>query len=121
LPMGMVPETTHIHLTHLLGVRGWAESQIPWCNAHNVLVGAHKARAPPPSSFPHTMLSVKMVKDSMQLAFIEKFFTNREIGNSVQTKYLCFNGMSYESESYLCDISYVQLRKALAYFRCGNT
>jgi len=119
--MGMVPETTHIHLTHLLGVRGWAESQIPWCNAHNVLVGAHKARAPPPSSFPHTMLSVKMVKDSMQLAFIEKFFTNREIGNSVQTKYLCFNGMSYESESYLCDISYVQLRKALAYFRCGNT
>jgi hypothetical protein len=28
--------------------------------------------------------------------------------------------MSYESESYLCDISYVQLRKALAQFRCDN-
>jgi hypothetical protein len=28
--------------------------------------------------------------------------------------------MSYESESYLCDINYVQLRKALAQFRCGN-
>ncbi len=29
--------------------------------------------------------------------------------------------MSYESESYLCDISCVQLRKALAQFRCGNS
>jgi hypothetical protein len=114
LPLGMVLETMHIHLTRLSRVRGWAESQIPWCNAHNVRVGAHKARAPPPLGFPHTMLSVKMVKDSMQLAFIEKFFTNREIGNSVQTKYLCFKGMLYETESYLCDISYVQLRKALA-------
>ncbi len=55
------------------------------------------------------MLSVKKVKDNMQLAFIEKFFTSREIGTSVQTKYLRFKGTSYESESYLCDISYVQL------------
>ncbi len=29
--------------------------------------------------------------------------------------------MSYESESYLCDINYVQLWKALAWFRCGKT
>jgi hypothetical protein len=29
--------------------------------------------------------------------------------------------MSYESESYLCDISYVQLRKALARFQWDNT
>jgi hypothetical protein len=29
--------------------------------------------------------------------------------------------MSYKSENYLCDISCVQLRKALAQFWCGNT
>ncbi len=29
--------------------------------------------------------------------------------------------MSYESERYLYDINCVQLRKALARFRCGNT
>jgi hypothetical protein len=29
--------------------------------------------------------------------------------------------MSYESESYLCDINCVQLWKALARFWCGNT
>jgi hypothetical protein len=40
------------------------------------------------------MLSVKMVKDNMQLAFIEKLFTNRKIGTSVQTRYLRFKGMS---------------------------
>jgi hypothetical protein len=56
----------------------------------------------------------------MRLAFIEKFFTNREIRTSVQTRYLRFKRMSYESESYLCDISCVQLRKALAWFRCDN-
>jgi hypothetical protein len=71
--------------------------------------------------FPHTMLNVKRVKHNMQLAFIEKFFTNREIGTSVQTRYLRFKGMSYENESYLCDINCVQLRKALAWFRCGNS
>jgi hypothetical protein len=57
----------------------------------------------------------------MQLAFIEKLFTNRKIGTSVQTKYVHFKGMLYENESYLCDISCVQLRKALARFRCGNS
>jgi hypothetical protein len=57
----------------------------------------------------------------MQLAFIEKLFTNREIETNVQTRYLRFKGMSYKSENYLCDISCVQLRKALTRFRCGNT
>jgi hypothetical protein len=67
------------------------------------------------------MLNVKRVKDNMRLAFIEKLFTNREIGTSVQTRYLRFKGMSYESKKYLCDINCIQLRKALARFRCGNT
>ncbi len=75
----------------------------------------------PPPSFPHTMLNVKKVKDNMRLAFIEKLFTNREIGTNMQTRYLRFKGMSYESERYLCDINCVQLQKALAWFRCGNT
>jgi hypothetical protein len=57
----------------------------------------------------------------MQLAFIEKLFTNYKIETSVQTRYLSFKGMLYENESYLCDISCVQLRKALAPFWCGNT
>jgi hypothetical protein len=39
----------------------------------------------------------------------------------VQTKYLRFKGMLYESKSYLWDINYAQLQKALAWFRCGNT
>jgi hypothetical protein len=34
---------------------------------------------------------------------------------------LRFKGMSYESKNYLCDISCVQLWKALAWFWCGNT
>jgi hypothetical protein len=42
-----------------------------------------EARAPLPLSFPHTMLSVKRVKDNMRLAFIEKLFTNCEIRTSV--------------------------------------
>jgi len=80
-----------------------------------------EAKAPPLPGFPHTMLNVKRVKDNMRLTFIEKLFTNHEIGTSVQTRYLSFKGMSYESKSYLCDISCVQLRKAMAQFRCGNT
>jgi hypothetical protein len=67
------------------------------------------------------MLSVKKVKNKMRLAFIEKLFTNHEIGTNVQTRYLRFKGMSYKSKSYLCDISCVQLRKTLARFWCGNT
>jgi len=39
----------------------------------------------------------------------------------VETKYLCFKGMSYESKSYLCDINYVHLRKVLARFWCDNS
>jgi hypothetical protein len=35
----MAPGTMHIHPTHLVGVKGWAESQVLWCNAHNVQVG----------------------------------------------------------------------------------
>jgi hypothetical protein len=57
----------------------------------------------------------------MWLTFIEKFFTNREIGINMQTRYSRFKGMSYESKSYLCDISCVQMRKVLAWFRCGNS
>ncbi len=37
------------------------------------------------------------------------------------TRYLSFKGMSYESESYLCDINRVQLWEVLAQFQCGNT
>ncbi len=74
-----------------------------------------------PPGFPHTMLNVKKVKHNMRLAFIEKLFTNREIGIGVQTRYLRFKGMSYERESYLCDINCVQLRKVLARFRCDNS
>jgi hypothetical protein len=77
--------------------------------------------APPLPGFPHTMLSVERVKDNMRLAFNEKLFTNDEIRTSVQTRYLCFKGMSYENKSYLCDIGCVQLRKVLARFQCGNT
>jgi hypothetical protein len=33
---------------------------------------------------------------------------------------LRFKGMLYESKNYLCDISYVQLRKVLALFQCSN-
>jgi hypothetical protein len=38
----------------------------------------------------------------------------------MQTRYLYFKGMSYKSESYLCDINYVQLQKSLAQFWFGN-
>jgi hypothetical protein len=43
----------------------------------------------------------------MQLAFIEKLFTNRKIRTNVQIRYLRFKGILYESESYLCNMSYV--------------
>jgi hypothetical protein len=46
--------------------------------------------------------------------------TNSEIGTSIQTRYLHFKGMSYENESYLCNINCVQLRKALVRFGCDN-
>jgi hypothetical protein len=47
----------------------------------------------------------------MRLVFIKKLFTNREIGTRMQTRYLRFKGMSYESEMYLCGISV---------FNCGK-
>ncbi len=84
--------------------------------------GSSGGWGPTPFRFPpHNVECKKGVKANMQLAFIEKFFTNREIRTNVQTRYLCFKGMSYESENYLCDISCVQLWKTLARFRCGNT
>ncbi len=83
-----------------------------WCQIYNRRPNQSGGWGPTPSKFsphppgfPHTMLNVKRVKDNMQQAFIEKFFTNHEIGTSVQTRYLHFKGMSYESEKYLCDIS----------------
>ncbi len=66
------------------------------------------------------MFNVERVKDNMQLAFIEKLLTNSAIRTNVQTRYLRFKSVSYKSESYLCDIRCVQLRKAFARFRCGN-
>jgi hypothetical protein len=30
------PGTTHIHLTHLVGVKGQSECQMLWCNTHNI-------------------------------------------------------------------------------------
>jgi hypothetical protein len=57
----------------------------------------------------------------MRLTFIEKLFTNHEIEINMQTRYLRFKSMSYESESYLCDISCVQLRQALARFQFSNS
>ncbi len=39
----------------------------------------------------------------------------------MQTRYLRFKNMSYESENYLHDINCVQLRKALIQFQCGNS
>ncbi len=39
LPLEMAPGRTHIHLTRLVGVRGWVESQVLWCNTHNIQVG----------------------------------------------------------------------------------
>jgi hypothetical protein len=116
LLLGTIHGSTHIHPTYLtrlvqpVGGRSMMRSPI------NQEVGI-----PPLPGFPHTMLNVKRVKDNMRLAFIAKLFTNRKIGTSVQTRYLRFKGMSYESKRYLCDINCVQLRKALARFRCGNT
>jgi hypothetical protein len=39
LLLGTALGTMHIHSTCLVGVRGWVESQVLWCNAHNVWVG----------------------------------------------------------------------------------
>jgi hypothetical protein len=115
-PLGIVLESTHIHPTRLARLVESVGGRSTTRGLINQEVGT-----PPPLGFPHTMLNVKKVKDNMRLAFIEKLFTNCEIGTNVQIRYLRFKGMSYESKSYLCDINCVQLRKALAWFRCGNT
>jgi hypothetical protein len=44
LPLGTIPGTTHIHPTHLTGVKRWVESQVLWCNTHNVWVGARMGK-----------------------------------------------------------------------------
>ncbi len=43
-PLGTIPRIMHIHPTRLARVRGWVKSQILWCNAHNIQVGAHMAK-----------------------------------------------------------------------------
>ncbi len=113
--LGTVFGSTHIHPTRLARLVQPAGGRSMTKGLINQEVGT-----PPPPGFPHTMLNVKRVKDNMRLAFIEKLFTNCEIGTSMQTRYLRFKGMSYKGESYLCDINCVQLWKALAWFRCGN-
>jgi hypothetical protein len=50
--LGTIPKITHTHPTRLARVRGWAENQIPWCNAHNVRVGAQEVGAQPLLVFP---------------------------------------------------------------------
>jgi len=78
LPLGIVLGSTHIHPTRLARL-------VQTIGGRSTMRGPinQKVSTPPPPSFPHTMLNVKMVKDNMQPAFIEKFFTNREIGTSV--------------------------------------
>ncbi len=126
LPLEMAPRTMHIHPTRLVWVRSQAKSQVFWCNLHNVQVGIQMAKlttlqlvqlvgaksttkgpinqevgAPPPSGFPHTMLSVKRVKHNMQLAFIEKFFSNYKIRNQCGDKILMFQGYVIQEQKLL--------------------
>ncbi len=104
LPLGTIHGSTHIHPTRLARLVQSDGGRSTTRGLINEEVGT-----PLPPGFPHTMLNVKRVNDNMRLTFIEKLFTNREIGTSVQTRYLRFKGMSYESENYLCDINCVQL------------
>jgi hypothetical protein len=116
ITLGIVLGSTHIHPTCLARLVQPVGGRFTMRGPIN-----QEVRISPPLGFPHTMLNIKKVKDNMRLTFIKKIFTNREIGTSVQTRHLRFKGMSYENERYLCDINYVQLRKTLARFRCGNT
>jgi hypothetical protein len=43
-PLGTAFRIMHIHLTRLIGVKGWVESQVLWCNVHNVQVGDRMAK-----------------------------------------------------------------------------
>jgi hypothetical protein len=38
------PRTSHIDLTRLIKVRGWAKSQVFWCNTHNIQMGVRMAK-----------------------------------------------------------------------------
>ncbi len=71
------------------GKKCWAGSMQKWLLknqpekvAGSLLVIQSSLEMAPPG-FPHTMLNVKRVKHNMRLAFIEKLFTNREIGTGV--------------------------------------
>ncbi len=67
----------------------WARSVKKWLlkNQPKEVVGSllpiQSSLKMAPPGFPHTMLNVKRVKHNMRLAFIEKLFTNQEIGTSV--------------------------------------
>jgi hypothetical protein len=50
-PLGTIPKTTHIHPIRLVGVRSWAESQVPWCNAQHA-GGSLGGWGPSPFRFP---------------------------------------------------------------------
>jgi len=77
LPLGTVLGSTYIHLTCLARLVQPVGGRYTTRGPINQEVGT-----PPPPGFPQTMLNVKRVKDNMGLAFIEKLFTNREIGTS---------------------------------------
>ncbi len=80
LPLGIIPWTTHIHPTHLARVKGWAESQVPWCNEHDVRMGAQKVGAPPLLGFPHTMLwaLVCIRLNTLSPIYYQLFFKNKK-------------------------------------------
>jgi hypothetical protein len=68
-PLGTALGTTHIHSTCLIGVKGWAESQILWCNAHNVQVGIRMAE-----------LAALQLVQPVGARFVTRGPTNQEVG-----------------------------------------
>ncbi len=44
LPLKTALGTMHIHLTHLIGMRGQVDNQVFWCNMHNVQVEVRMAK-----------------------------------------------------------------------------
>ncbi len=70
-----------------------------------------EAGAPPLLGFPHSMLSVRRVKDNMRLAFIKKLFINREIGTNVQTRYFSFKCMSQRAKATCATLIVFSCRK----------
>jgi hypothetical protein len=73
----------------IAGKKCWARSmkKLLFKNQHQEVVGSllpiQLSLKTTPLGFSHTMLSVKKVKHSMWLAFIEKKFANREIETSM--------------------------------------